>query len=155
MLIIKVLMFWWQGGFVLAIFLLLSRWWQVGLFFKGFGCWQALFTCVLEGFDLGICFCCAGGFWWALGCIFGCSLDGWGGLGVDAGVCMWFVICICQRQYSFVPFLFFGWFLRGFCWSHVCTATNFPLCVFFFPPELISASCTGLLVNNICQFKKK
>ena len=34
-------------------------------------------------------------------------------------------------------------------------ATDFPLYVFFFPPpELISASYTGLLVNNILPIKK-
>jgi hypothetical protein len=48
-----------------------------------------------------------------------------------------------------------GGFLKGFLFEPVIdVATDFPF-VFFSPPKLISASCTGLLVNNICRFKKK
>lgn len=33
-------------------------------------------------------------------------------------------------------------------------ATDFPLYVFFSFTQAFSASCTDLLVNNICRFKK-
>ena len=40
-------------------------------------------------------------------CQFLCALGGLVVFGVDAGVCMWFVICICLRHYSFGLFHFF------------------------------------------------
>jgi hypothetical protein len=61
--------------------------------------------------------------------------------------------CVITLWYD--PFVF-GCFLKGFLFEPGdCMATNFPLLYFFSPPELISASRTGLSVNNILPFQKK
>lgn len=54
----------------------------------------------------------------------GCLLEvlSWfvgGGFGVDAGVCMWCVICIFPRQFSWVGAFVYGWFLKGFLFKPV------------------------------------
>lgn len=54
----------------------------------------------------------------------------------------------------FVPF-FEGDFLRGFSSSRYYYGNRFFLVIVFFPPELISASCTGLLVNKSLPIQKK
>ncbi|RHN61198.1 hypothetical protein MtrunA17_Chr4g0034011 [Medicago truncatula] len=52
---------------------------------------------------------------------------------VDAGVCMWSVICICRRQ---LPSCVYGWFFkRVFVRADVSMATNFPFFVFFFSTQ--------------------
>ena len=37
--------------------------------------------------------------------VLGCCRAGSDGFGVDAGVCIWFVICICLRHYSYGLFI--------------------------------------------------
>jgi hypothetical protein len=82
----------------------------------------------------------------------------WSGLfGVDAGVCMCSVKCIFLRHYSLGDF-FCIWvvFYRGFCSSLVIVWQPIsPYLYFFYPPELVSASCTGSSVNKIWPFQKK
>jgi hypothetical protein len=80
-----------------------------------------------------------------------------GASGVDAGVCWRVFSCISLRHDSCGLFLLFsGGFLTGFLFEPGdCMTTDFPFFVFFSPPKLISASCTGLLVNNILPIQKK
>jgi len=52
--------------------------------------------------------------------------------------------------------LVWGGFFKGFLFEPVFCGNQFPLCnLFFFPPELFSAPCTGLKVNNILPIQKK
>jgi hypothetical protein len=68
----------------------------------------------------------------------------------------WFVIGIDLHHYSLGLSSDWGGFLRGFCSSRCFGGNRFPLVfIFFFPPKLVSASCTGLLVNNILPSQKK
>lgn len=97
-----------------------------------------------------------GGSWWLLCNSSSCYLVGSGVIGIDAEVCMWlsyvYVGVITLLVWSF---LFRDGFLRGFCSSQSLYCNRFSLVCFFYPPELISASCTGLSVNNILPFEKK
>jgi hypothetical protein len=52
-------------------------------------------------------------------------------------------------------FVFWVVFKGVFVRAGVLCGNRFPLCCFFPPPELISASRTGLLVNNILPIQKK
>lgn len=65
--------------------------------------------------------------------------------------CLSFVYACIITLLVYLGVVFYEVFVR----VGVCVATDFSLFVFFSPPELINASCTGLLINNIFPFQKK
>jgi hypothetical protein len=93
-------------------------------------------------------------FWLSLGGFLVCEA---GGLVLTQGYAcgLSYLICICLRHYSLGWFLCLGVVFKGFFFEPVFVWQPISPCMFFFSPELISASCTGLLVNNILPIQKK
>lgn len=72
---------------------------------------------------------------------------------IDARVCAWIVIGMCLVITLFGCIFVRGGFLRVFVRAVVLWQQISLVCLF--STQAISAYCTGLLVNNICRFKKK
>ena len=112
--------------------------------------------------------------WCCLFLLYGSCGEPWV-IGVDAGICSWFIICICLRHFSFGSHLGHfqlrfvagqqrfclgcsspevcsfgsGWFFKGFCSSRCDFGYRFPFVFIFFHPSLL------VLLARACWLKKK
>jgi len=76
-------------------------------------------------------------------------------LGVDAGVCMWFVTCICRRHFSFGLFLYLGVVFKGFLFEPSIVWQPIFSCIFFFHPSLLMLLARTYWLIIFCRFKIK